>query len=317
MSPWLLILLAPVIIIAMLWIMLERSLKPGKSTRAFWSLSPLPFFKKLEGYIYGSRPHWYLKPATWSWFMKPGRPESADSYHGKVLTGTDAVKLVSLNQAVELRNLEHVVPYPLARDIIMEQPRSLVAMRCPCREQKKDGCQPREVCLVVGEPFASFAVEHQPGRARFIDLDEALDILKSEEERGHIHTAWFKDAMHNRFYCICNCCSCCCLGMKSFERGAPRLTHSGYLPRLDEEECSACGVCSTVCPFSAAVRDEERPYFDLEKCMGCGLCVSHCPATALTLELAPHKGIPLSIDRLVQEETNGLDRLSKGKGIPR
>lgn len=302
MSPWLLIVLAPIIIIALIWISLEQGLRTRKSTRAFWSLSPLPFFKKIEGYIYGARPHWYLKPATWSWFMNPGRPESADSYHGKVLIGADAVKLVSLNKPVELRELEHVVPYPLARDIILGQPQSLVAMRCPCREQKKDACLPRDVCLVVGEPFASFAVEHQPDRARFISLEEALEILKCEEARGHIHTAWFKDAMHNRFYCICNCCSCCCLGMKSFDRGAPRLNHSGYLPRLEEEDCSACGMCSAVCPFSAVALIDEQPYFDQQKCMGCGLCVSHCPSSALTLELAPHKGLPLAIDQLTREK---------------
>lgn len=297
-NPWPWFVLVPLIALFLIWVNLERRFFPKKSTREFWGLSPLPFFKKLEGYIYGARPHWYLKPATWLWFMKLGRPESAHSYHGKVLVGADAVKLVSLNKPVDLRELEHVIPYPLARDIILGQPQSLVAMLCPCREQKKDACQPRDVCLVVGEPFASFAVEHQPGRARFVTLDEALDILKSEEERGHIHTAWFKDAMHNRFYAICNCCSCCCLGMQSYERGAARLNHSGYLPRLEEEDCSACGICSSICPFSAVALKDELPLFNQEKCMGCGLCVSHCPNSALTLELAPHKGTPLAIDRL-------------------
>jgi hypothetical protein len=38
---------------------------------------------------------------------------------------------------------------------------------------------------------------------------EALDLLRAEHERGHLHSAWFKDVMLNRFYAICNCCKCC------------------------------------------------------------------------------------------------------------
>ncbi|HWP96702.1 MAG TPA: 4Fe-4S binding protein [Syntrophomonadaceae bacterium] len=300
MNTWLFAPLVVVILILLIWMHLERSIRPQASTRAYWSLSSLPLSKKLEGYFYAAKTHLYLKPATWSRFQN-GDPstESADSYHGKVLTGEDAVKLISLQQPVEIRDLDHVIPYPLARDIILNDPgQSLVVMHCPCREQKPDGCQPREVCLVVGEPFASFVVDHQPGRARRITLEEALDILNDEEQRGHVHSAWFKDVMHNRFYAICNCCPCCCLGMKSFFRGVARLTHSGYQPHLDEESCSACGCCSDICPFSALSLKDNRIFFDQEHCMGCGLCVSHCPLEAIHLELAPHKGVPLNITRL-------------------
>ena len=31
--------------------------------------------------------------------------------------------------------------------------------------------------------------------------------------------------------------------------------------------------------------------------LGCGLCVSHFPTDAMKLILAPHKGIPLNIER--------------------
>lgn len=289
--------LAAVILAA--WLVMERRLRPHPSTRSFWKLSRLPWFKKAEGYFYGARPHLYLKPATWSWFVK-GHPESADSYHGKVITVSDAACLVSLKEPIELRQQEHIIPYPLASDIIINNPESLAVMRCPCREQKPDACVPREVCMVVGEPFASFVVEHQTGNARFIELNEALDILRSEDERGHIHTAWFKDAMHNRFYAICNCCTCCCLGMKSYQRGTPRLCHSGYQPRLDMELCSNCWCCVDICPFSAVSDAEPHPLIDQEACMGCGLCVSHCPHQALTLEQAPHRGAPLKVDRILE-----------------
>ena len=285
-----------------LWLSTERRLLPYQSTREFWRLSDLPFGKKVEGYFYAARAEWYLKPATWSWFMRYLiRSESADTYHGKMLTRQDAVKLVSLKQPVHLEDLDQVIPYPVAKSIILQDPLpSLAVVECPCRAQKADACMPRDVCLAVGEPYASFIVDHQPDRARRITVEQALDIIAAEEERGHIHTAWFKDAMHNRFYVICNCCPCCCLGMKSYFRGVPRLTHSGYSPQLDPETCLNCSICESTCPFKAISAGEEFPAFDLELCMGCGLCTSHCPSGSLQLILTPEKGFALDIENLSQ-----------------
>jgi len=283
-----------------LWLIMERGLWPRKSTLAFWRLSNLPWPKKLEGYIYGARADWYLKPVTWPWFMRRFvKNESPDTYHGKLITEQDAAKIILLKQPLELNDLEHVIPYPLARSIILQDPLpSLAVMECPCRAQKKNACLPRDVCLVVGEPFTSFIVDHQPDRARRITVEEALQIIREEEERGHIHTAWFKDVMHNRFYTICNCCSCCCLGMSSFSRGVKRLAHSGYKPVLDQSSCLTCGNCLFICPFGAISTNGEYPVIDLSKCMGCGLCVSHCPNQSITLSLAPDRGRPLNIDVL-------------------
>ncbi|MDD2620530.1 MAG: hypothetical protein PHC92_07680, partial [Syntrophomonadaceae bacterium] len=70
MGTWLILIILAVLLalIIGLWIVVERSILPRKSTIAFWNLSDLPVMKKLEGYIYGARSSWYLKPATWPWF---------------------------------------------------------------------------------------------------------------------------------------------------------------------------------------------------------------------------------------------------------
>jgi hypothetical protein len=52
-----------------------------------------------------------------------------------------------------------------------------------------------DVCLIIGEPFASFVAEHHPRRARWTTADEAVQILHAEDERGHAHPAFFKDAI--------------------------------------------------------------------------------------------------------------------------
>jgi len=283
-----------------LW--LERSLIPRRSTREYWNTSSLSPLQKIEGYIYGARTSAYLKLATWKWLMsRSSEADSggADRYHGKVLTSEDASKLITVKGPVELTNLEHIVPYPVARDIILkDEDQSIAVLECPCRAQKEDSCYPRDVCLVVGEPFAGFVVEHQPSKARRASQAEALEIIGAEERRGHIHTAWFKDVMHNRFYAICNCCSCCCLGMQSYSSGVPRIAHSGYRPEIDKDACTGCGTCAGICPFGAVNIDDALPEIEEEACMGCGVCASHCPSGAVSLALAPDKGVPLAIDKL-------------------
>jgi ferredoxin len=295
------LLLIFLLVILTIWVALEKSLFPRKSTVAFWRLSKLPLTKKIEGFFYAARPAWYLKPASWPWFIKHfGSKESGDTYHAKLITCHDAGKLIKINQPVNLTNLEHVIPYPVARSIILQDPLpSIAVMDCPCRLQQKNPCAPIDVCLIVGEPFASFVVEHQSTSARRINVQEALDIIEGEENRGHIHTAWFKDVMHNRFYAICNCCTCCCLGMKSFFRGVKRIAHSGYRPVIDYDLCTGCGTCLSICAFKAVQLNDELPEFNTALCLGCGLCVSHCPNQALTLGLAPDQGVPLDIHKLV------------------
>ena len=288
-----------------LYFWLERSFRPKPSTRAFWNLSNIPLAKRLEGYFYIARPDIYLKPAAWDWVHKYlVKNETGDTYHGKILTRKDVHQIVSLNTPVEIKDLDQVIPYPVARSIILQHPLpSLAVMDCPCRAQKKDACEPRDVCMAVGEPFVSFVLEHHPHTSRRLTVDEALSILKAEEERGHIHTAWFKDAVHDRFYVLCNCCSCCCLGMASYNRGVDRIVHSGYKPVIDQNACAACGICEAICPFGAIQTGDEHSLVNLDKCMGCGLCASHCSCEAISLEMAPEKGIPLDIGKLRLESS--------------
>ena len=158
-----------------------------------------------------------------------------------------------------------------------------------------------DVCLVVGDPFASFIREHQPGRSRWITSDEAVAILQAEDERGHVHHAFFKDAMLDRFYAICNCCECCCGAMQAQRNGTPMLASSGYVSRVDEDLCLGCSHCNPLCQFGALEVVEGVNTVIYEKCMGCGVCVSKCEQGALTLVLDPAKGIPLEVCSLMDK----------------
>lgn len=224
----------------------------------------------------------------------------ADTYHGKVLQHESARQLISVREEIRLRDLEKVIPYPRARDLILKNPEKIAVLECPCRAGRDHPCLPLDVCLIVGEPFASFVIEHHPGRARQISQTEALSILEEEHERGHVHHAFFKDAMLQRYYAICNCCSCCCGAMQAHQHGSQMLTSSGYVARINEQECILCGECAESCPFGA-IHADGTISIDPAVCMGCGVCASRCVQDAISLERAPEKGEPLEILRLLQE----------------
>ena len=53
----------------------------------------------------------------------------------------------------------------------------------------------------------------------------------------------------------------------------------------NEERCTQCGACVTICPASAFRLDQKsrKIIFDNEKCLACGLCLKACPPHAMEL----------------------------------
>lgn len=298
------------------------------STRAFVQEARrtpgFSLFDLLHGYIYGRWPYLYIgigtgehrlarliRPvSTWLSRLFPARQQPtepaaeqitfADTYHGKVVPLKAARELVTIGKEIRLTNLERVIPYRLARDIILRNPEHIVVLDCPCRAARANPCQPLDVCLIIGEPFASFISEHHPGRSRRITPKEATAILEAEDRRGHVHHAFFKDAMLGRFYAICNCCACCCGAIQAHQNGIPMLASSGYVVRVDEELCIGCGTCAASCQFGA-LSVNDHAIVDVALCMGCGICLSQCAQEALTLERDESKGEPLEIFQLMEQ----------------
>jgi Pyruvate/2-oxoacid:ferredoxin oxidoreductase delta subunit len=242
-----------------------------------------------------------LKPGRINYTKKSDQRTFADTYHGKVLRPDAARKLVSVKQEIKLTNLESVIPYTVARDLILTNPRHMVVLECPCRSARPNPCYPLDVCLIVAEPFISFVNEHYPDRARKINSDEAIDILHSEAERGHVHHAFFKEALFGRFFAICNCCACCCGAMQAQRNGIPMLASSGYVCVVDKDKCSACGTCVDKCPFGANRLADQYVQIDKRACMGCGVCTAFCPENALSLVRDYSRCDPLELDQLLEE----------------
>ena len=251
-------------------------------------------FDWLHGYVYTRWPYLYIgigtgehplarvfgAPMRWLARLFPPRPADdpdhvtfADTYHGKVVPLEAAKQLVTVEEEISLTNLEQILPYAHARDIVLQNPDHIAVLECPCRASRPNPCQPLDVCLIVGEPFASFIVEHHPHRSRWIAPEEAVEVLCAEHERGHVHHAFFKDAMLGRFYAICNCCACCCGAMHAWHHSIPMLASSGYVSRVAADLCIGCGICADFCQFGAISVSDGIAAVDTTACMGCSVCV--------------------------------------------
>jgi len=54
---------------------------------------------------------------------------------------------------------------------------------------------------------------------------------------------------------------------------------------INQDLCSRCSACYSVCPYEAVTRDSEtgEVEIDLQKCQVCGICYSACPALAIEI----------------------------------
>lgn len=293
------------------WRAFVTRLEPRESTRRLWRearAAGQPWWRFAHTWFYARWPYGYIGAAIgerahkrlWLPFFAPFLATAlnphrwAASYHGKVVPTGVASRLVEVNEPIAEVVPEQVIPYESARDLILAAPTTIVALDCPCRLARENPCLPLDVCLVVGEPFTSFVLDHHPDRARAITPAEAVVILQAEAGRGHVHHAFFKEAMLDRFYAICNCCSCCCGAISAQRNGTPMVISSGYVAAVDDQACVRCGACAAVCPFDA-ITGGECVAIDADACMGCGVCVKQCPHGALSLQRDQTKPEPLVV----------------------
>ena len=94
----------------------------------------------------------------------------------------------------------------------------------------------------------------------------------------------------------------------------------GTIAQVDPEKCSSCGVCVSICPFSAPSfiiegRYEGKAQINPVLCKGCGLCVSSCRSGALHLKGFDNNQIFAQIFAQDNENETG-DDIQTGEKIP-
>lgn len=229
-----------------------------------------------------------------------------NGYHAKVMRYEDAQKFFKLKDDLNLPALpKSIIPYEKARRIIFNSPDRILLLHCPCRASRGDkGCYPRDVCMLVGEPWVSWGIENmQDSKPRLITQEEALKIIKEQHDMGHFQSAFFKDACGDRLYGFCNCCSCCCVALAAQKyTGSPLYAESGYVRKIDLDKCVGCGVCEKACNFGACKVVDGKITVDAKRCKGCGICTEKCPKQANVMVLNdPDVSVPLDLAVLAPE----------------
>lgn len=267
-------------------------------------LKHLIHLKHIPLFIYGRWTKHYIgyqKKKVLPKMKEEHKKNWADKTHYKVLIPDHARSIVTLEDNISIRTSEQVIPFATARDIVLTGPPDIVVYNCGCRQSSPNPCEPIQVCLIVGQPFTDFVLKYHPKTSRRISQDEALAILEAEHKRGHVQTAWFKDVCFGRFYAICNCCLCCCIGVQAItQHHIPMAASSGYVSKVDDTICSGCGECEKICPFMA-IKVKEIAAVDWEKCLGCGVCVERCPEVALELIRDRNKAEPMDVQKLANQ----------------
>ncbi|MCU0597890.1 MAG: 4Fe-4S binding protein [Desulfobacterales bacterium] len=225
----------------------------------------------------------------WQKFMEeewPGFARLAEQFFPKAFT-----RIIPVDQSIDAGS-HQVLDIDSANNIV-EKADKLAVTRCTCRVIAHKCDMPLEVCIQV-DNAAKYTIDRGSGRE--ISKEEALQLLRTSEEKGLVHVTM--NRAHAGHF-ICNCCSCCCQALPLvISDGLKILDPSRFQAEIDKGLCSGCEICLDRCHFLAiesVTLDDGASVMQVipEKCMGCGVCQITCPEGAIALrEVRPADFIP-------------------------
>jgi ferredoxin len=229
-----------------------------------------------------------------------------ERFHARVLSRSEAQRILTLDENISFddETSKRIVPFRYAYNILLQNPRTIAVVDCPCRKAFGGNSGDLNVCICVGNN-AMFWLEHGKRlNVRKINQKEALEIVERERSKGSITTAWFKVATGGRSGVICSCHPDFCVGMRGmlmakdlkYSEGVNNHAPSGYTISIDDKLCSNCEKCISVCHFKALAASVNTPLYDRKSCFGCGLCAESCPNSAVTMMPDPDRPIALDIE---------------------
>lgn len=80
-----------------------------------------------------------------------------------------------------------------------------------------------------------------------------------------------------------------------------KISHIPTVATVDEERCSGCSLCISVCPYEAIELVDEKAHVEEVLCEGCGACVSTCPSGAIDLKNHTDEQVGIMLKALAGE----------------
>jgi electron transport complex protein RnfB len=191
--------------------------------------------------------------------------------------------------------LENTTSPYMVTNCICKQLKDMEGQSCKVTER-------REVCMGFGNAAQLYIDQ---GWGREITRDEAIDILKQNQEEGLVLQP--DNAQELSF--ICSCCSCCCESLRRYLKFPypGKISVSNFYAEIDAESCTGCGTCIEICPMDAIDSVENISIVKRERCIGCGNCVAKCPSDAVSLikkdkQFIPDPTMDDLFDRIMQRK---------------
>lgn len=100
------------------------------------------------------------------------------------------------------------------------------------------------------------------------------------------------------------------LGMGSGSRAGKQMMHSDVLPRVNQEKCTGCALCTRWCPTQAITVVDKKAGIDESKCIGCGECTVTCLVGAIKISW---KTTPEAMQEKMTEYALGAIKDKAGK----
>ena len=182
---------------------------------------------------------------------------------------------------------EHIVTtYDDVMAIIDKIKGPIVVIDCICKKgatiagKKCQQTSRLETCIVFNDIAQTWL---KRGLGRQIDKQEAIEIIRKNEEDGLVHQP--SNAQEPEF--LCACCGCCC-GIFAMQKTIPNPANfwtSSYQAEVNSELCEGCQTCIDRCQVAAIKFRKSKGVvsINLKRCIGCGNCVPTCPTQAIRL----------------------------------
>ncbi len=159
-------------------------------------------------------------------------------------------------------------------------PGRVSVVECPCKKYLLNKSERK--CILFGT--TADIVENIPKISYIQDVDseEAVELLKSTEVDGKVHTIWTFKTPYIGAICNCDQKGCLLFHLKNRYKFAEIILKGHEVAKVNPELCVGCGKCQKICQFDA-IRVTEKKSTTNNRCHGCGVCRSNCPMEAIQL----------------------------------